>query len=57
MNKEKYTIKIVLFILLIPMGIFMFVFGGYDDSPGAQLIGFVLVTIAIIGIVKAKNKK
>ncbi len=47
--------KIAYFILIILLGIFMFVFGGYDDSPGAQLIGMVLAIIGIIGIVKAKR--
>lgn len=28
---------------LITAGIFLFVYGGYDDSPGAQLLGTVVV--------------
>ncbi len=34
----------------------MFVYGGWDDSPGAQLLGFVLVVIGILGIVKNKKR-
>jgi hypothetical protein len=36
------TIKIACFVLLILAGIFMFFFGGYDDSPGAQGLGILL---------------
>lgn len=56
MPKGKYIIKILFFVLLILIGIFIFVYGGYDDSPGAQLLGLVAVVIGIIGIVKAKRK-
>jgi len=31
------------------------VFGGYDDSPGAQLLGLVIVIAGIIGVVKSKK--
>lgn len=33
----------VLLWLLLPLGIFLFVFGEYDDSPGGMLIGVILV--------------
>jgi len=56
MNKEKYIRRVTSFVLLILIGIFMFVYGGYDDSPGAQLIGLLTVVIGIIGIVKTKKK-
>lgn len=51
MNKSK----IFLYILAILFGVFVFVFGGYDDSPGAQGIGLIIFIISIIGLVK--NKK
>jgi drug/metabolite transporter (DMT)-like permease len=51
MNKRKIAFSII----AIFFGIFMFVYGGYDDSPGAQLLGFLVVIFGIIGIVK--NKK
>lgn len=41
-------------IALIILGVFIFIFGGYDDSPGAQLIGFIIVVFNIIKIVKNK---
>ena len=52
MNKSKmiYSTFAILF------GVFVFVYGGYDDSPGAQLLGLVLVIVGIAGIIKSKKK-
>ena len=44
--------KTIISIFAIPFGIFLFVYGGYDDSPGAQLLGLIMVVIGIIGIIK-----
>jgi len=51
----KYYLKMFLFILVILFGIFMFIYGGYDDSPGAQGLGLLLIIIGIWRIIK--NKK
>lgn len=48
-------IKILGFIVLIMFGIFFFVYGGYDDSPGAQGLGVLVVIGGIFGIIK--NRK
>jgi drug/metabolite transporter (DMT)-like permease len=48
--------KVLLFILAILFGVFIFVYGGYDDSPGAQLIGVIAVIIGIVGLIKRKKK-
>jgi len=48
--------KIIYSILAILFGIFIFIFGGYDDSPGAQLIGVVVIIIVIISLIKSKKK-
>lgn len=53
---KKYYIKIFLFILLIIFGVFMFVYGGYDDSPGGQILGLIAVVAGFAGIVKNKKK-
>ncbi|MFA5076782.1 MAG: hypothetical protein WC480_05240 [Patescibacteria group bacterium] len=53
MNK---TIKIILFTLVILVGLFVFVYGGYDDSPGAQLLGVLIVAGGVIGIIKVNKK-
>ena len=50
MNKSK----ILYFVLAISIGIFMFVYGEIDDSPGGQMIGILAVIIGIMGIIKNK---
>ena len=52
MNK----IKIIFLIIAILLGIFMFVYGEIDDSPGGQLLGLLVVIISIVGLVKNKKK-
>jgi len=42
-------IKILIFSLVILLGIFFVIFGGYDDSPGLQGIGLM---VAVFGIIK-----
>jgi len=42
-----YKSKIVMIILIL-FGLFMFVYGEYDDSPGGQLLGLLVATIGII---------
>lgn len=53
MNKK---IKIILSILAVLFGILLIVFGGYDDSPGAQLLGLVVVIVGITAIIKNRDK-
>ena len=53
MNKSR----IIFSILAILFGIFLFIYGGYDDSPGAQGLGLVVITFGIILAVKCKKKK
>jgi len=52
MNK----IKIICSILAILFGVFMFVYGGYDDSPGAQGLGLLMFIIGIVGVIKNRKK-
>ncbi len=47
-------IKTLCFIILIMLGVFMFVYGEFDDSPGGQLIGLLAVIIGIVYIIKNK---
>lgn len=56
MNRVKYAIKLLIFVLIMLFGVFMIVYGEYDDSPGGQLLGLVLVIISIVGVVKAVKK-
>ncbi len=52
MNKAKIFFS----ILAILFGVFIFVYGGHDDSPGAQLLGVIVVIGGIIGIIKSNTK-
>ena len=47
--------KMLYFILAILFGAFMIVYGGIDDSPGAQMLGLVGVIIGIVGITRNKR--
>jgi hypothetical protein len=48
----KYLVAIGVFAL----GVAAVVFGGYDDAPGAQLIGVVLVIGAVVLAVRAARR-
>jgi len=52
MNKRK----LLYFILAILFGAFLIVFGGIDDSPGAQLLGLLIIIAGIVGVIKNKKK-
>lgn len=49
------TTRIILSLVVLLFGIFMFVFGGYDDSPGAQGLGLLLCILGGMSI--ARNIK
>ena len=49
-------IKILYFIIAILIGVFMFIYGEIDDSPGGQLIGLLAVIMGIVGVIKKKSK-
>ncbi len=53
---KRYYIKILYFTFAILFGVFMFVYGGYDDSPGAQLIGLILFIIGLAGLIRNWKK-
>lgn len=52
MNKKR----VLLSILEIVLGALMIVYGGYDDSPGGQLLGLVAVVFGVVGIVRNRKK-
>ena len=54
MNKK---FKIVFLILAILLGVFLFVYGGYDDSPGAQGLGVLAVIGGVSGVIKTTKGK
>ncbi len=51
MNKNKLACAIA----VTALGISIVVYGGYDDSPGAQLIGLILVVVGIVYALKRKK--
>ena len=51
-NKTLYWIPKIISVLL---GIFFIIFGEYDDSPGLQRIGLILIIITIVIVIR--NKK
>jgi len=55
MNKTR-IIYSTLAILAISFGVFFFVYGEIDDSPGGQLIGLLAVVLGIVGVVKSRKK-
>lgn len=44
-------------ILTLSLGAFMIVFGEYDDSPGAQGIGLLLVIWTIVKVIRDRKKR
>lgn len=48
--------KVLLFVVAILFGIFMFVYGEYDDSPGGQLLGLILVIFGIGALIMGRRK-
>lgn len=52
-NKLLYWIPKILAIML---GVFFIVFGEFDDSPGLQGIGLILIIAIIVVVVRNKKK-
>jgi hypothetical protein len=44
-------------VLGVAFGVAAFVFGGYDDSPGAQLIGALVVIASVSFAVKTYRQR
>ena len=42
--------------LAIALGASLVVYGGYDDSPGAQFLGLVVAIAGVVGVVKSRKK-
>lgn len=52
-----YNKRIIYFILAMLFGVFIFFYGGYDDSPGAQGLGVIIVVAGIVGLIRMRKKK
>ena len=53
-NKILYWIPKILAILL---GVFFIVFGEFDDSPGLQGLGLILIITIVIIVIRNKKKE
>jgi len=54
--KSMNKIRLAFSILALPLGVFLFVYGGHDDSPGAQLLGLVVAVAGIAGLVMKRSR-
>jgi hypothetical protein len=50
-------LKIMFFVFTVLFGIFVFIYGGYDNSPGAQLLGLIIFIIGITRLIKKMRIK
>ncbi len=60
MNNSNIKTKILYWIpkvLAILLGVFFIVFGEFDDSPGLQGIGLILIIATVVIVIRGKNKK
>ena len=49
-------IKVLGFTILMFLGVATFVYGGWDDSPGGQGLGVLMVVGGVVGLVKTLKK-
>lgn len=49
-------IKKITRIVFVLLGAFLFIYGGYDDSPGAQGLGLALLLVSIWFLLKNSRK-
>lgn len=52
----KIIIKSIGLFVAILFGVFLFIYGGYDDSPGAQGLGVLIFIGSIYYLVKINKK-
>ena len=52
----KIIIKSIGLFVAVLFGVFLFIYGGYDDSPGAQGLGVLICIGSIYYLVKINKK-
>jgi drug/metabolite transporter (DMT)-like permease len=60
MNRSDIKNKIIFWIpkiLAILLGVFFIVFGEFDDSPGLQGVGLILIIATVVIVIRGRNKK
>lgn len=50
-------IKILFSLLAISFGVFLFIYGGYDDSPGAQGLGLLFAVMGAFSLARSVFKE
>ncbi|MFA6514219.1 MAG: hypothetical protein WCT50_02970 [Patescibacteria group bacterium] len=53
---KKYYRRIIYFVFAILFGMFMFVYGELDDSPGGQLMGLIVGIVGVVCLIRNKKK-
>ncbi|MFZ2310885.1 MAG: hypothetical protein WAW11_05070 [Patescibacteria group bacterium] len=53
----KKMLYVACSMIAIVFGIFIFIYGGYDDSPGAQLLGLIIFILGVRGVIKNMKKE
>lgn len=48
--------RILFSVLEIGLGVWMFIYGGYDDSPGAQGLGLLAIVLGVWGLLRNRKK-
>ena len=51
------VLRIILFLLMLLLGGFLFVYGEIDDSPGGQMLGLVMVVVGVWYLVRGIRNK
>jgi hypothetical protein len=49
--------RLLVSLLVVALGAFLFVYGGADDSPGAQLLGILAVVGGVAGGIRSVKKR
>lgn len=49
-------IKLTISIAAVLLGAALVVYGGYDDSPGGQLIGVLIVVAGIVSAFRSRKR-
>lgn len=55
-NHSMNKFRLIYSTLAILFGAFIFAYGEYDDSPGAQLIGLLIAVAGVVGVIKGIKK-
>lgn len=56
MPKKISIKKLIIFILTLMLGGFLFVFSEYDDSPGGQLLGLLIAIGGFVNLVYKRKR-